>query len=235
MLIGTVAKELEMDAEICTLYGDFLQIAEYYVIKHSIGPLRSKLDRQFNDDTLDVTRSRPHMLLPDLAAPAIYTTNWDSLIERAFAAKGKGVNLIVTLKDLLAADPKLPNIVKYHGDFTNDDSLVFTESSYFARLDLESPLDIRLRADILGRIVLFIGYSFSDLNVRYLWFKLSKILKQANPDDAHPNAYIVMTKPNEILEQVYRRRGIQILSLDPLDPSKSLVSMLEEMVGAATV
>jgi hypothetical protein len=36
-LIGTVAEELDMDAEICALYGDFLQIAEYYVTKHGIG------------------------------------------------------------------------------------------------------------------------------------------------------------------------------------------------------
>lgn len=35
-----------------------------------------------------------------------------------------------------------------------------------------SPLDIKLRADALGKSILFIGYSLTDINIRYLLYKL---------------------------------------------------------------
>ena len=50
-------------------------------------------------------------------------------------------------------------IVKYHGDFSDDESLVLTESSYIRRMDLTSPLDIRLRNDATGRVPVLSGYS----------------------------------------------------------------------------
>ncbi len=53
---------------------------------------------------------------------------------------------------------------------SGDASIVLGESSYFRRLDLESPLDIKLRADLPGRTVMFIGYSLADVNIRYLFY-----------------------------------------------------------------
>ena len=66
-------------------------------------------------------------------------------------------------------------IVKFHGDFDDDESIVLTESQYFARLSLEHPLDIKLRGDTLDKGILFIGYNLADINMRYLLFKLQQI------------------------------------------------------------
>ena len=63
-------------------------------------------------------------------------------------------------------------IIKFHGDFDDDSSLVLTESSFFIALDFESPLDIKLRSDSLEKSLLFIGYSLSDINIRYMLYKL---------------------------------------------------------------
>ena len=48
-------------------------------------------------------------------------------------------------------------ILKLHGDLDNENSLVLTETSYFERLPFESPVDIKLRSDTLGKSILFIG------------------------------------------------------------------------------
>ena len=53
-------------------------------------------------------------------------------------------------------------MVKFHGDFNTPDQMVLSESQYMDRMRLENPMDFKLRADILGRAVLFIGYSFRD-------------------------------------------------------------------------
>jgi hypothetical protein len=45
---------------------------------------------------------------------------------------------------------------------------VLTETDFLNRLSFDSPLDIKLHADALGRTVLFIGYSMTDPNIRLL-------------------------------------------------------------------
>lgn len=231
-LIDIVSKEIGMDPEVAKLYGDFLQIAEYYHLTHSgIGELRSRLDKLMNSDSIDVSKSQPHMLLPRLKCPAIYTTNWDHWIEKAFEAAGVPYRRIVTIQNILDAAPNVPTIVKYHGDFTSDESLVFTETSYFRRLDFESPLDIRFRSDLLGRVVLFMGYSFTDVNVRYMWFRLTRMLQQMRVNGKEPIAYIVQAKPNPIFERNCKERGIEIIQLNPLDIQGSLVHLLEQIAA----
>ncbi len=234
-LIALVSEQLGMAPEIANLYGDFLQVAEYYHLsKGGIGDLRSRLDKLMNSDTIDIKSSPTHLLLPQLKAPALYTTNWDHWIEKAFDVANVPYNKIVTITDLLTAKADRPNIIKYHGDFSNDDSLVFRETSYFERLDFESPLDIRLRADILGRVVIFLGYSFNDVNVRYMWFRLTRMLQTARVSGPDPTAYIVLTHPNPLFEfTASRGRGIETIALDPLDISGSMKRLLEEIAKAA--
>jgi len=234
-LMEMVSEELEMDADIASLHGDFLQIAEYYYLKNNgLGPLRSKLDRIFNDDQIDISDSRPHILLSDLKAPIIYTTNWDNLIERAYDHNGVTYNKIVTINDITDAKSDRPDIIKYHGDFSRDETIVFTESSYFKRLELETPLDIKLRSDILGRVVLFLGYSFSDLNVRFMWYKLINLFEEVNYRSREPYAYIVATKPNPIFDYIsLHSRNIKVITLDPTDVGPSLISFLETLASAA--
>ena len=100
-------------------------------------------------------------------------------------------------------------IIKFHGDFDDDESIVLTESSYFDRLSLDSPLDIKLRADALGRTILFVGYSLSDINMRLLFYKLHLLWKSSPHAAARPKSYIFLTRPNPVQETILRNRGIE--------------------------
>ena len=223
-LINRVATELKMDPEVAQLHGDFLQIAECLFYRDGgLGKLRSQLDRIFNRDDIDITKSASHLLLPRLRAPAIYTTNYDNLIERGFEHAGVPYEKIVTVRDMVEADARKTQIVKFHGDFSRDESLVLTESQYFSRLDFDQPLDIRLRSDLLGRTVLFLVYSFSDINIRFMWYKLTQLMAVDST-----LAYIVTYRPNPIFEEICRRsRRMVVLNLDPMDPEGSLRELLE--------
>lgn len=182
-LMSIIANQLGYDPDVFILNGNNLQLAEYYVaIKGNIGPLRSEMDRLFNPTDAIIKNSRAHSALVDMNLPLIYTTNYDRIIERAFALKGAACHTIASIDDIVAADSNATHIVKFHGSFDDDASLVLTESSYFERLEFESAIDIKLRADILGKTLLFVGYSLSDIDIRYMLYKLHRLRVQVRRD-----------------------------------------------------
>ena len=61
-------------------------------------------------------------------------------------ARGSGGFAYTVLPDA-TAPADATHIVKFHGTFDDDASLVLTESSYFDRLEFESAIDIKLRAN----------------------------------------------------------------------------------------
>lgn len=228
-----ISSELGMAPEICETYGDYLQIAEFYVLQNgSISSLRSKLDKLFNSNSIDVTLSPVHMLLPSLDTKTVYTTNWDEFIEKSYMAKGVSYKKITSIQDIRNSKHSETKIIKFHGDFSgNDNDIVLTENSYFSRLNFESPLDIKLRSDVISNTLLFMGYSFSDINIRYLWFKLSKILDSIPRIHRRPVGYIVTTKNNPIFSEIStHNRGLDVIRLDPLDPTNSLKELLEKLI-----
>lgn len=194
--------------------GDNLQIAEYYYLisDHRIGPMRHTISSALQNST-NTLLSAPHVELLNLGAPQIYTTNYDDLIERTFKLLKQPVEVIALPKDVATSNGQKTQIVKYHGDLRHEQTLVLTESSYYARLDLDSPMDLKFRSDLLGRSVLFMGYSFRDINIRIIWFKLMGMMKDVAPED-RPTSYIITFNYNPVLERLYDEVGIKTICLD---------------------
>ncbi len=194
---------------------DPLQIAEYYLLISDgrVGPLRHAISTALQT-TLNPLMSGMHVELVNLGAPQIYTTNFDDLIERTFRALGQPYEVISLPKHLATSSDAKPQVIKYHGDLRHEQTLVLTESSYYARLDLESPMDIKFRSDLLGRSVLFVGYSFRDINIRIIWFRLMRMMKDIRQED-RPTSFIVTFIRNPVLEKLSEAVGIETISLDP--------------------
>lgn len=230
-LIDFIAEQLEYDPQVFKLNGTQLQLAEYYVaIKHSIGPLRSEMDRLFNPSDKQIKKSRAHTALVEMKLPLIYTTNYDRIVERAFDIRKEPYHTIANLDDIVSAPADASTqIVKLHGTFDDDASLVLTETSYFDRLEFESPIDIKLRADILGKTLLFIGYSLSDINVRYMLYKLHKMKLQMRRDTLEPSGFLTTFRSNKIQQTLFANWDIKIVDLDPVHPTESLADFLESL------
>lgn len=206
-LMDQVAEQLGYDPLIFKQFGGYLSLAEFYEIEHgSIGRLRSWMDVNWNAKEISVESSQVHEAVVKAGFKKIYTTNYDRWLEKACEHWKVPYRKILTVKDLTAKQLGELEIVKFHGDFDDDATLVLTESSYFERLDFESPLDQMLRADVLRHPVLFIGYSLSDINIRYLFHKLSKIWSRAGHE--RPSSYIFMTNPNPVEQAIFQRWGI---------------------------
>jgi hypothetical protein len=212
-------------------------LAEYFRIKEgSIGPLRSWMDRHWSVSREKVAKSRLHELIVSLDFPIIYTTNYDRNLEVAYETHNRSFVKVANAKDVAKAEYGVTQIVKFHGDFDDDASLVLTETDYFDRLSFDSPLDVKFRADALGRTILFIGYSMSDLNIRLLLHRMWQTWHRSGYEKDRPRSFVFMPREDPVQEAVLGNWGISLLSGVEPDPGNALcafLSSLKERVDTA--
>lgn len=228
-LISHIADELGYDPEIYKSFGDSLALAEYYRVKTgSIGPLRSWMDTNWHSAIQELHNSEIHKLIANSKFPIVYTTNYDRLLEKSYELYDKTYTKIARVSDIAKIKNGVTQVIKFHGDFDNDDTIVFGESSYYERLEFETPLDIKLRSDVLGKSVLFVGYSLTDVNLRFLFYKLAKLWKSNDTGGLQPKSYVFTHRPNPIQETILEQWGIEMLTSKESDPQKALLGFLEK-------
>lgn len=233
-LIRELGGHLDFDGPIFEGLGDYLTLAEYYHLKKSgLKELQRHLQSKWDVSEKEVGASSVHHALVDLGCRVIYTTNFDSFLERAHSARRRKYKRIVSARDMVDLDDDVVQIVKLHGDLTVPSGMVFTETSYFERLSFESPLDIKLRADALGKSLLFIGYSLSDINIRYLLFRLQRQWELEPEQSLRPRSYVFLTRPNPVHAEVLQSRGVQALVADSVDAAAALAEFLRDLRVAA--
>jgi hypothetical protein len=227
-LTSHMAEALGYDPEEFARLGDPQTLAEFYVLQTgSIGPLRSWMDVKWHRDAAEkVRRSEIHRLIVELGFPVIYTTNYDRYLELAHEAHGVPYAKVANLGEMSAPPPGVTQIVKFHGDFEDDGSIVLTESSHFDRLLLEGPLDLKLRSDLLGRVALFIGYSVSDVSLRYLLYRLHKLWSASAYAQGRPPAYVYLGRHNPVQARVLSSWGIVPVVTESADIGEGLKQML---------
>lgn len=231
-LVAQIATELGYDPAIFSSYGTPLALAEFYKRrKGSLGPLRSWMDREWHKQTTDIGESEIHRLIAKGEFRRIYTTNYDRWIENAHDHHGVPYSKIASVSDLVSAADDCRQIVKFHGDFDDDHSIVLDETSYYERLSFDSPLDVKLSHDVLGNSVLFIGYSISDINIRLLFYRLTKMWGRHVLASARPKSYLFTNRPNPVAEEVLGHWGIKMLVSEEDDPKKALTDFLSGLVG----
>ncbi len=215
-LIAHMEKELGVDQALLERpQGSYQTLAEYYQLKTgSLGPLRSWMDRNWIVSAEQVKKSALHRLIVDLDFPIIYTTNYDRNLEAAYDIYDKRYAKIANARDIAQAPAGVTQIVKFHGDFDDDASLVLTETDYFDRLAFDSPLDVKFRSDAMGKTILFIGYSLSDLNIRLLLHRLWQTWSRSGYEKDRPRSYVFMPRYNPVEEAVLAHWGITMLTGD---------------------
>lgn len=213
-LVDHLLKELDLSPEVIDGMNDGYQmLAEFYRLKQGgMGSLRSWLDRNWKVAADRVAESKLHKLIVELDFPTIYTTNYDRNLETAFEVHKKAYAKIANAKQMADAADGVTHIVKYHGDFDDDTSLVLTETDFLNRLSFDSPLDIKFRADALGRTILFIGYSMSDPNIRLLLHGIWQTWERSGHRDHRPRSFVFMPSSNPVQEAMLARWGITLLT-----------------------
>jgi hypothetical protein len=235
-LIEHMLNELELDASILESPDITYQtIAEYFkVTRGSLQELGEWMKARWRVSDEEIRSSRLHELIVSLDFPTIYTTNCDANLENAYRVHGRPYKKVTNARDLAHASPEVTLIIKYHGDFEDMASLVIAETDYFERLSFEAPLDIRFRSDSLAATMLFVGYSMSDLNIRFLLYRLWSTWHRAGSANHRPNSYVFMHRPTEVQRSVLKQWGVTILEGSGDSAESSLLKFLEELDETTT-
>jgi len=229
-LIANMCAELGLDPSSIAGADSYRTLAEYYRLKQrTVEPLRRWMDQGWAAARDRVLRSPAHRLILELDFPIIYTTNYDRNLEATYDAHGKPYLKIANAGDLARITPGTTQIIKYHGDFDDERSLVITETDYFNRLRFDMPLDVKFRADALGRSVLFVGYSMSDTNIRFLLHWLWRTWRESGYQSDRPPSFIFMTQENEMEAAVLEQWGVIALVGHGAGPGKALLRFLEDL------
>lgn len=220
-----------VDPALLRFRGTDLQILEYF--KHrmaGLAPLTNWLyERMLAPD--DALRSSMiHQALASLdLCKVFYTTNWDDFLERALGLNGR-LARVIAIESHMAPDVGAEcEVVKFHGDFNHPGQMVVTESDYQKRLSFETALDYRFRSDLLGRAVLFLGYSFGDPNVAYLFHLVNEQLAALPESSSGRRAYIAVPDPSNFENTLFEARNIEVIPIRGATIESDIAALLADL------
>ena len=104
-----------------------------------------------------------HMQLLALPWADVFTTNWDTLLERASSEpRARPYSTVSAGSDLIHA--ARPRIVKLHGSFSGTGQVVVTQEDYRTYDQRAAPLSNTVRQALMEGVVLLLGFSGTDAN-----------------------------------------------------------------------
>ena len=161
--------------------------------------------------------SKEHLLYSDLPWKAIFTTNYDLILEKAYQTnKSENIqNFVKVIRN--TPEPQIfnkPNTVPYyklHGCISHindpDLPLILSTEQYISHLNNRDRLFNKLEELSLDYPFLFIGYSNQDYNVRAILKKLENI------KDGRPRSYMVGPNFTEAEIRYWQERKITPVAL----------------------
>lgn len=122
----------------------------------------------------------------------LFTTNWDSLLEKAFGDSAAPIwkdEQLVNLDDLLA---QKVGIVHLHG--TLDDNPLIQENDL---MNPAGPFFQLFLSELMSKSFVFVGYSLSDPNIRALYYKAASVLAERTKN-LHKTTFVVCPPRDEV-------------------------------------
>lgn len=167
---------------------DLPQLAQYFADAAPGG--RGHLERRIRS-ALEAVGTPPtpsHVLLSQLPVTEIWTTNYDSLIERAVA----DAHVFVADTDLAGTvEPGKRRVYKMHGSLDPPSAIVLTRDDYEQYPWTHPRFWALLQAQFLTRSFLFLGFSFTDPNMEVV-FRLVRV----HASDAQREHFAVLRQPD---------------------------------------
>ena len=173
-LLSEIVEELELDIE---KESDLVAVAQYYYNKS--GNNRVRLNEIIKDAFQ--TGKFPndnHKILARLPISTYWTTNYDKLIEKSLENSGKICDVKACCTNLTTTLKGRDTIVyKMHGDVDRPEESVLIRDDYEAYYHEKNPFINALSGDLMTKTFLFIGFSFTDPNLSYIFARLRTHLK----------------------------------------------------------
>lgn len=200
----------ELKEELHTKENDYLKIAQLYFLEFGEYKLYAKLKKFI---PLHASPSKFHKKLFELLeSKYVITTNWDNLLEKTISSNGLIYDVIKSEVDLVKSN--IPSkLIKIHGDFDSH-NVVFKEDDYL-NYSIQNPLfDNFMKHMLSTTTVLFLGYSYSDNDLKQIIKWVEKNSK------ASPPRFIVSKGLSDGEKKYLENHGIKTLQI--LNESKEL-------------
>lgn len=157
---------------------DFLKIPQYYYNEHGKNNYVALMRKIFKHKK-NLHPSHLHQKILNFRVKYIITTNYDDLLKKAADDNHQVIDVIAQDNELAygIADKK---IIKMHGDFDHD-NFVLKEDDYLSYSEHFRLIEIYIKALIAGNVVLFLGYSFSDPDLKQIFSWVEEIIGSDQP------------------------------------------------------
>ena len=171
-----------------------------------------------------------HKIIMRLRPNHILTTNYDTLIEQAANRAGMAYS-VINSDNKVATAPTRNYIVKVHGDFETN-NFVLKESDY---LDYETNfklIDNLMKTIISTHLVIFIGYSLGDYNIKLILNWVRQVQK-----DSFIEPIFIHTDAKELTEVelvYYSSEHLRVVDANTLVEDSKNTSYMERYTKALT-
>lgn len=179
-LFDTLSKSEKREISKSITLSDFAET--YYRIKeHDMSSIVHVLNKIFIETSPKSTEHHEKLAtIPHFKT--IITTNYDQLFEIAYGQKGQVAFLSNQIPGLKKSNV---SILKVHGDLSEPETIIIKTSDYEHFFETGSENDIfwtKVKEQIAGNSILFLGYNLEDINARVLFNRITKALgKSRNP------------------------------------------------------
>lgn len=185
---------------------------------------RSGLDLVIKDSLPDdlITPGKLHYQLMELNWRDVFTTNYDTLLERAAEKSGRYYK-VVTSKEMLLYKSS-PRIIKLHGSFPDKTPFLMTEEEYRTYPADHPEFVNTVRQALVESVFCLVGFSGDDPN----FTSWQAWLRDVMGNYASPTYLITFDeKYDDSFKKLMMSRGVEVLNLAEIKGLENYKSALE--------
>ncbi|MFP4023004.1 MAG: SIR2 family protein [Thiohalospira sp.] len=151
---------------------DLISVAQFHKNKNNN---RNKIDEKIVNEFTDAdVETENHRIIARLPYNTIWTTNYDDLIEDAHTSINKKVDVKSEVDDLfINRDNRSSILYKMHGDKDKPNKAVLLKEDYERYYYTHEPFISLLNSELITKSFLFVGFSFTDPNINYIFGRLT--------------------------------------------------------------
>ncbi len=242
-LLRPLAEEISLDVD---REHDLVKVAQYHVNAHSNrSDISNAVLNEFSTRTASITIN--HKILSRLPISSYWTTNYDPIIENALRESGKIADVKHSPEHLVHTLQGRDVVVyKMHGDYQNPVNAVICKEDYERYHLTRGDFLTALAGDLLSKMFLFIGFSFTDPNMDYVLSRLHTrygqnqrkhycIVRKESPNDNASCDFNYRKARQDHFVRDLERYNIRAVMVDSYDQITDILLRLEGKFKSKTI
>ncbi|MEE6127572.1 SIR2 family protein, partial [Chryseobacterium arthrosphaerae] len=151
---------------------DLISVAQFHKNKNNN---RNKIDEKIVNEFIDSDiETENHRIIARLPFSTIWTTNYDDLIEDTHEKIHKIIDIKSEVDDLFINKGNRSCILyKMHGDKDKPSKAILLKEDYERYYYTHEPFISIFNSELITKSFLFVGFSFTDPNVNYIFGRLT--------------------------------------------------------------